>query len=110
MHLVMVCMRIFYSQKTESIIKKFELRDWRNIVQDNLDKRHQELSDNWLKCAIGERMKIEGRFLENVKDLTPDAIKLGYDFSIAMENRDNDEALNIIEKIEKLPTIWRDEV
>ena len=55
-------------------------------------------------------MKIEGRFLENVKDLTPDAIKLGYDFSIAMENRDNDEALNIIEKIEKLPTIWRDEV
>ena len=55
-------------------------------------------------------MRIEGRFLENVKDLTPEAIKLGYDFSIAVDKRDNDEALQIIEKIEKLPTIWRDEI
>tara|TARA_B100000929_G_C15501465_1_gene417559 strand:- start:492 stop:803 length:312 start_codon:yes stop_codon:yes gene_type:complete len=103
-------MRVFYSQKTESIIKKFELTDWRKKIQECLNETHQELSDNWLRCAIGERMKIEGRFLENVKDLTPEAIKLGYDFSVAMYERDNDEALRIIEKIEKLQTIWRDEV
>ena len=55
-------------------------------------------------------MKIEGRFLKNVKDLTPEAIKLGYDFSIAMQERDNVTALQIIERIEKLPTIWREEI
>ena len=103
-------MRVFYSQKMELLIKKFDLTDWRKKVKENLSKQNQELSDNWLNCAIGERMRIEGRFLENVKDLTPEAIKLGYDFSIAVDERDNDEALQIIEKIEKLPTIWRDEL
>ena len=103
-------MRVFYSQKMELLIKKFDLTDWRKKVKENSSKQNQELSDNWLNCAIGERMRIEGRFLENVKDLTPEAIKLGYDFSIAMDERDNDEALQIIEKIEKLPTIWRDEI
>ena len=103
-------MRVFYSQKMELLIKKFDLTDWRKKVKENLSKQKQELSDNWLNCAIGERMRIEGRFLENVKDLTPEAIKLGYDFSIAVDERDNDEALQIIEKIEKLPTIWRDEI
>ena len=103
-------MRVFYSQKMELLIKKFDLADWRKKVKENLSKQNQELSDNWLNCAIGERMRIEGRFLENVKDLTPEAIKLGYDFSIAVDERDNDEALQIIEKIEKLPTIWRDEI
>ena len=103
-------MRVFYSQKMELLIKKFDLVDWRKKVKENLSKQNQELSDNWLNCAIGERMRIEGRFLENVKDLTPEAIKLGYDFSIAVDERDNDEALQIIEKIEKLPTIWRDEI
>ena len=103
-------MRVFYSQKMELLIKKFDLTDWRKKVKENLSKQNQELSDNWLNCAIGERMRIEGRFLENVKALTPEAIKLGYDFSIAVDKRDNDEALQIIEKIEKLPTIWRDEI
>ena len=103
-------MRVFYSQKMELLIKKFDLTDWRKKVKENLSKQNQELSDNWLNCAIGERMRIESRFLENVKDLTPEAIKLGYDFSIAVDKRDNDEALQIIEKIEKLPTIWRDEI
>ena len=103
-------MRVFYSQKMELLIKKFDLTDWRKKVKENSSKQNQELSDNWLNCAIGERMRIEGRFLENIKDLTPEAIKLGYDFSIAMDERDNDEALQIIEKIEKLPTIWRDEI
>ena len=103
-------MRVFYSQKMELLIKKFDLTDWRKKVKENLSKQNQELSDNWLNCAIGERMRIEGRFLENVKDLTPEAIKLGYDFSIAVDERDNDGALQIIEKIEKLPTIWRDEI
>jgi len=27
-----------------------------------------------------------------------------------MQEKDNDAALHIIEKIEKLPTIWRDEI
>ncbi|MFN3655083.1 MAG: hypothetical protein ACK4TO_07130 [Candidatus Nitrosotenuis sp.] len=52
---------------------------------------------------------MEGRDLANLKDLSPEAIKLGYDFSVALQEGNNDLALEIIEKIEKLPTIWRNE-
>ena len=76
--------RVFYSQKTEQLIKKMELADWRKKIQGQLTQEHQELSDNWKMCALGERIKIEGRDLENIKDLSPEAIKLGYDFSVAI--------------------------
>ena len=56
--------RVFFSQKTEQLIKKLEL--------------------------------------------TQEARLLGYDFSVALQNGNNDIAIEIIEKIEKLPTIWRD--
>jgi hypothetical protein len=102
-------MRVFYSQKMEQIIKKMELVQWRNTLQQNLTQKHQELSDNWKTCALGERIRIEGRDLKNIKELSPEAIKLGYDFSVALQERNNDLALEIIEKIERLPTIWRDE-
>ena len=102
-------MRLYYSQKTDSVLRKFELLEWRNMVKESLDEKHQNLSDNWLSCALGERMKLEGRFLKNIKDLSPEAIKLGYDFSIAMQERDNVSALRIINEIESLPTIWRNE-
>ena len=52
-------------------------------------------------------MKKEGRMLDKVKDLTPDAIKLGFAFATAIKRRDSTTALEILEQIEKLPTIWR---
>ncbi len=101
--------RVFYTQQTEQLLKKMELKHWRELSQEKLDQNHQDLSDNWKTCAIGERIKIEGRELKDLKDLTPDAIKLGYDFSVAMQEHDNQKALEILAKIETLPTIWRDE-
>jgi len=99
--------RVFYSQKTEQLFNKIKLTQWRNRLQDQLNHEHQELSDNWKMCALGERIRIEGNDLQNIDELTPEAKLLGYDFSIAIQNRDGDAALKIIEKIEKLPTIWR---
>lgn len=102
-------MRVFYSQKTEHLIKKMELTEWRSRVRHQITQSHQDLSDNWKTCALGERIKVEGRDLKNLKELSPEAIKLGYDFSVALQERNGDLALEIIEKIEKLPTIWRNE-
>jgi hypothetical protein len=101
--------RVFYSQKTEDLIEKMTLTNWRKNVQEELGKEHQDLSDNWKMCAIGERIKIEGRELESIKDLSPEAIRLGYEFSVAMQERNNEKALEIITKIEQLSTIWRNE-
>ena len=101
--------RVFYSQKTEDLIQKMTLTNWRKQVQNDLGQEHQDMSDNWKMCAIGERINLEGRDLESIKDLSPEAINLGYDFSVAMQERDNQKALEIITKIEQLPTIWRDE-
>ncbi|MFB5610900.1 MAG: hypothetical protein ACE5R3_04385 [Nitrosopumilaceae archaeon] len=102
--------RVFYSQKTEQILQKFELTQWRKLTQEKLDQKHQDLSDNWKNCAIGERIRLEGRDLNSIKDLSPEAIKLGYDFSVAMQEKNNEKALEIITKIEQLQTIWRNEV
>ena len=101
--------RVYYTQKTEQILKKFELSPWRELVQEELGQKHQDLSDNWKTCAIGERISREGRDLKDIKDLSPDAIKLGYDFSVALQEHDNQKAIEILTKIEQLPTIWRNE-
>jgi hypothetical protein len=101
--------RVFYTQKTEQLLKKMELPQWRGIVQRKLGQEQQDMSDNWKTCAIGERIKMEGKDLTKVKDLSPEAIRLGYEFSVAMQNRDNQAAIEILTKIEGLETIWRDE-
>jgi hypothetical protein len=100
-------MHVFYSQKTEEVIKKIELPTWRHRIKEKLDDRHQKLSDIWLSCALGKHIGFEGKFLKNVKDLTPDVIKLGCDFSVAVQEKNNDIELQIIEKIH---TIWRDDI
>jgi len=42
------------------------------------------------------------------QELTQEARLLGYDFSVAIQNGNNDVTIEIIEKIEKLSTIWSD--
>jgi len=100
--------RVFYTQKTEQLIKKLEITQWIVRLQEKINQHHQELSDNEKMYAIRERMKIERRNLKNIDELTPEARLLGYDFSVAIQNGDNDTALSIIERIEKLPTIWQE--
>lgn len=100
-------MRVFYTQKLEEILGKIELSDWRQKLREPLTTHHETLSDNWKFCALGERMKREGRDLDKVKDLTPEAVKLGFDFATAIKRRDSTAALDILEQIEQLPTIWR---
>ncbi|MGH1521529.1 MAG: hypothetical protein ACRBB2_04050 [Nitrosopumilus sp.] len=102
--------RVYYTQKTEQLLQKMELSQWREIVQQRLEQKHQDLSDNWKTCAIGERIRQEGADLKDIKDLSPEAIRLGYDFSVALQQRDNQEAMEILSKIENLSTIWRHEV
>ena len=102
--------RVFYTQKTEQLLKKMELTHWRDLTKQTLEQKHQDLSDNWKTCAIGERIKKEGADLKNIKDLSPEAIRLGYEFSVAMQQRDNQTAIEILTKIENLDTIWRHEL
>ena len=57
-----------------------------------------------------EKEFAEGADLKNIKDLSPEAIRLGYEFSVAMQQRDNQTAIEILTKIENLDTIWRHEL
>ncbi len=52
---------------------------------------------------------LKGRNPISIKDISSDAIKLGCDFSVAMQEQNNEKALEIITKTEQLPTIWRNE-
>ena len=91
------------------LLKKMELKHWRELSKEMLDQKHQDLSDNWKTCTIGERIQLERRVLNDLKDLTPEAIKFGYDFSVAIQEHDNQKAFEILTKIEQLDTIWRSE-
>ncbi len=101
-------MRVFYTQKLENILEKMELNDWRQRLSQPLTHKEQALSDNWKYCALGERIKKEGRDLGKVKDLNPEAIQLGFAFATAIKHRDSTTALEILAQIERLPSIWRD--
>lgn len=72
-------MRVFYSQKTEQVIR-IQLTQWRQMMQERLTQKHQDLSDNWKTCALGERIKTEGKDLQNLKDLSPEAISWAMTF------------------------------
>ena len=50
-------MRVYYSQKTDSVIKNFELSHLKGRMYEKLKEIHQILSDNWLRYTLGERMK-----------------------------------------------------
>lgn len=102
--------RVFYTQKTEQLLKRVDLSGWRQLVQRELTQEQQDMSDNWKTCAIGERIRKEGRDLSSLKDLSPEAIKLGYDLSVALQERNNQKAIETLGKIENLTTIWRSEI
>lgn len=80
-------MRVFYTQKLDDILGKIELTDWRQRLREPLTSKEHTLSDNWKSCALGERMKKEGRDIDKVKGLTPEAVKLGFDFATAVKRR-----------------------
>jgi hypothetical protein len=88
-----------------TFLEKLNLQTEDN-VSGNLLQVGNTFSDNWKSCALGERMKKEGRDLDRVKDLIPEAVKLGFDFTTAIKRRDSSAELEILEQIEKLPTIW----
>jgi len=106
---ILKIVRVFHTQKLDDILGRIELSDWRQRLREPLTVSEHMLSDNWKSCALGERMKKEGRDLDRVKDLTPEAVKLGFDFATAVKRRDSSAALEILEQIERLPTIWRNQ-
>jgi hypothetical protein len=106
---ILKIVRVFHTQKLDGILDKIELSDWRQRLREPLTVSEHTLSNNWKSCALGERMKKEGRDLDRVKDLTPEAVKLGFDFATAVKRRDSSTALEILEQIERLPTIWRNQ-
>lgn len=79
----------------------------RQLLQDQITKTHQDLFDDWTKCVIGERIRVEGENIKSIKNLFR-AIKLDYDFSITLQEPDSDHAIEIITQIEHLPTIWNE--
>ncbi|MGC1425676.1 MAG: hypothetical protein WA833_03130 [Nitrosotalea sp.] len=91
-------MRVFHTQKLDDLLGRIELSDWRKRLQEPLTNKEHQMSDNWKSCALGERMKKEGHDLGKVKDLAPEAVKLGFEFATAVKRRDSTTALEILEK------------
>jgi len=96
--------RVFFSKKTEQLIKKLEFAQLRKNLQEKIIQNHQDMLHNWKMYALGERIKIKERELKNIDEFPLETRLLGYDFSVALQNGNNDQA---IEKIENLRTIWR---
>ena len=63
-----------------------------------------QLGKNWNTCAIGERSKEEEKNLD-LGSLKPEAILLGYDFSISLNKKNSKRAVEILEIIEKIESL-----
>lgn len=51
--------RVFYIQKTEQLIEKLELIQWKNHLQKKINHGNQESSDDRKMWTWGERIKIK---------------------------------------------------
>ncbi len=51
--------RVFFSKKTEHLIKKLELIQWRKNLQEKIEQNQQDMSDNWKMYALGDRITIK---------------------------------------------------
>ena len=76
------------------------------INDSGTDNSNIKDSDSWKACAPGEHIRME-KDLAKPKDLSPEAINLGCGFLVALQERNNDLVLEIIAKIKKLATVWR---
>ena len=84
------------------------LTGWRRGVSHGFGECRRKVSDNWKMCAMGERVGIEGRTLESAGDPSPEAMRLGCEFYVAMQERDGEKAPDMTTRIGQMPTIWRD--
>lgn len=95
-------------QKVVNLNKKTKTLDhWRNLLNESITDTHLGLAGSWESCAIGERSRIEGNILTTENNLNLESRCLGYDFYIAIRNGKIERALEILEQIETLPTIWK---
>lgn len=84
-----------------------DLARWRTYLNGNIDSSHLILASDWRFCAIGERIEKDGDFLSTVEELSPEAKVLGIDFYLLLIKDDKKRAFEILEIIEKMPTIWK---
>lgn len=97
--------RVFYSQKTEQMLKKMELMHWRELDEERIGQKHQKLSDDWKTRVIGKRILRAGRDIYKIKIPSSIAINHDYDFSDALQKKDSEKALEFIEEIEQLQSM-----
>ncbi len=57
--------RVFFSKKTENLIKKLEITQIRNNFQENINQNYQYVSVNLKMCALKDRIKNKGCKLKN---------------------------------------------
>ena len=99
--------RIIYNQTILETKQQSGLTQWRSLLREPLCKKHEDLSDDWNTCAIGEITKKDGKRIKNIDELNPESILLGYDFFMAIKNKRKDIAIDIIQKLEKSQTVWK---
>lgn len=90
----------------KQMLQKYKLNNWRYLLRQPLTKTQVEMAQDWNTCAIGERIRYEGKIV-NEKNLMPEARLLGYDFYLAVCRNEKDRATEILDIIENLPTVWK---
>ena len=99
--------KMIYKQTILKTKRHIRLNNWRSLLQEPLSEKHEDLSDNWNTCAIGEIIQSSRQNLKNIQDLNPESMLLGYDFFMAIKNKRKDIALDILQKLENVQTIWK---
>ncbi|MDE1844092.1 MAG: hypothetical protein KGI10_02040 [Thaumarchaeota archaeon] len=60
---------------------KIELSDWRQRLRGPFTSAEHIMSDNWKSCALEKEWKKNARDLDRIKDLPPETVNMGFEFS-----------------------------
>lgn len=81
-----------------SIKEADALSDWYD--RSRAFERLSEKSRSWVTCAVGNQCSILERSADGVP-LDDELMQLGWDFNVAIEERNADRALQLLTKIER---------
>ena len=81
------------------------LKLWEELLDAPITNFHKELGNSWQTCPVGQRVKFEKRSPDDISNLKPESLVLGYDFSISLSKKNSKRARELLEIIENVESL-----
>ena len=81
------------------------LKLWEKLLDAPITNFHKDLGNSWKTCPVGQRVILEQRNPDDVTNLKPESLVLGYDFSISLSKTNSKRAKELLEIIDNADSL-----